>query len=147
MPALTGRSRQPILLIDDEADAGSVNTAALNDDPTKVNEAIRKLLALFTRSSYVGFTATPFANVFIDPDTNEGMLGDDLFPADYIWALDAPGQLRWARQGPAAGRRHVVTPLEDAEAFFPTGHKSSLVVSGPARLALRGDPLLSDRRR
>ena len=123
-----GKIAQPILLIDDEADAGSVNTAALNDDPTKVNEAIRKLLGLFTRSSYVGFTATPFANVFIDSDTNESMLGDDLFPADYIWALDAPDNY----VGPAKVLRPdggMVTPLEDTEAFFPTGHKSSLVVS------------------
>jgi hypothetical protein len=123
-----GKISQPILLIDDEADAGSVNTAALSDDPTKVNEAIRKLLRLFTRSSYVGFTATPFANVFIDPDTNEGMLGDDLFPADYIWSLDAPDNY----VGPDTVLRQdggIVVPLEDAEPFFPTGHKSALVVS------------------
>lgn len=124
-----GRIRQPILLIDDEADAGSVNTAALNDDPTKVNEAIRKLLALFTRSSYVGFTATPFANVFIDPETNDDMLKEDLFPGDYIWALDAPDNYL----GPGRVLRQdggMVVALEDAEEFFPTGHKSSLVVSG-----------------
>jgi hypothetical protein len=124
-----GKIRQPILLIDDEADAGSVNTAALNDDPTKVNEAIRKLLALFTRSSYVGFTATPFANVFIDPETNDDMLKEDLFPGDYIWALDAPdnyvGPTRVLR--PDGG---MVVPIEDTEEFFPTGHKSSLVVAG-----------------
>lgn len=122
-----GRISQPILLIDDEADAGSVNTAALNDDPTKVNEAIRKLLRLFKRSSYVGFTATPFANVFIDSDTNEGMLGDDLYPADYIWALEAPDNY----VGPKKVLHEdggAITRIDDAGDFFPTGHKSGLLV-------------------
>lgn len=122
-----GTIAQPLLLIDDEADAGSVNTAALDDDPTKVNEAIRRLLRLFNRSSYVGFTATPFANVFIDSDTNEGMLGDDLFPADYIWALEPPDNY----VGPNRVLRDdggMIAPIEDADDYFPTGHKSGLVV-------------------
>jgi hypothetical protein len=122
-----GRISQPLLLIDDEADAGSVNTASLKDDPTKVNEAIRRLLRLFKRSSYVGFTATPFANVFVDSDTNEGMIGDDLFPADYIWALEAPDNY----VGPMKILRddgETIVPLEDAQEHFPTGHRSHLVV-------------------
>ena len=41
---------------------------------------IRELLSLFHRSCYVGYTATPFANIFIDPDTDDEALKQDLFP-------------------------------------------------------------------
>ena len=124
-----GRIAQPLLLIDDEADAGSVNTAAGDDNPTKVNEAVRKLLRLFKRSSYIGFTATPFANVFIDPDTKEGMLGDDLFPAEFIYALEAPSNYF----GPAtvlATDGGTVERIDDAEAYFPTKHRSTHALTG-----------------
>ena len=57
----------PMLLIDDEADNASVNTNPEDEDPTKINEAIRTLLALFRKASYLGITATPYANIFIDP--------------------------------------------------------------------------------
>ena len=80
----------PVLVIDDEADSASVNTRPITEDPTAINRRIRSLLGLFTRSSYVGFTATPFANVFIDPDTDDDMLGSDLFPRDFIYSLEAP---------------------------------------------------------
>lgn len=124
-----GRIDLPLLLIDDEADAGSVNTAVGDDNPTKVNEAIRKLLRLFKRSSYVGFTATPFANVFIDPDTKEGMLGDDLFPTDFIYALEAPTNYVGPGQVLAADGGTIIHN-EDAEDFLPTGHRSGHVVTG-----------------
>ena len=55
-----------MLLIDDEADNASVNTASIGADPTSINERIRALLSLFGCASYIGFTATPFANIFID---------------------------------------------------------------------------------
>jgi hypothetical protein len=57
---------------------------------TKINGQIRELLGLFHRSSYVGYTATPFANIFIDPDQEDDMWGEDLFPRDFIIGLDAP---------------------------------------------------------
>ena len=80
----------PMLLIDDEADNASVNTRD-PQNPTSINTAIRSLLELFRRSTYVGFTATPFANIFIEPDTTDEMLGDDLFPRDFIHVLEPPG--------------------------------------------------------
>ena len=52
----------PLLLIDDEADNASINTRKADEDPTKINKNIRSILSLFTKSSYIGFTATPFAN-------------------------------------------------------------------------------------
>jgi hypothetical protein len=79
----------PLLLIDDEADNASVNTRG-TEDPTSINKGIRALLGLFRRSAYVGFTATPFANIFIDPESASEMVGDDLFPNDFIHVLEAP---------------------------------------------------------
>ena len=80
----------PLLLIDDEADNASINTSRQPDGVTAINRAIRDILALFSRSTYIGYTATPFANIFIDPDTEDEMLGHDLFPRDFIKALDPP---------------------------------------------------------
>ena len=86
----SGKINFPMLMIDDEADNASVNTNKEEDDPTKTNEIIRKLLKIFRQNSYVGVTATPFANVFINPDSKEEMLGDDLFPRNFIYALEPP---------------------------------------------------------
>lgn len=77
----------PLLLIDDEADYASVNTSNPDEDPTTINSRIREILQLFTKSSYIGFTATPFANIFIDPDDEHDMVGRNLFPSDYIYIL------------------------------------------------------------
>ena len=87
---LTGKINIPMLMIDDEADNASINTSKDREDPTTINRLIRDLANLFTRSTYVGFTATPFANVFIDPETTEDMENQDLFPEDFIVALPTP---------------------------------------------------------
>ena len=79
-----------LLLIDDEADNASVNTNDPEKDPTAINKAIRKLLKLFRQASYLGITATPYANIFINPDNEDEMRGDDLFPRDFIYALSPP---------------------------------------------------------
>lgn len=86
---LFGSRSLPMLLIDDEADNASVNTKDA-DEPSAINAAIRKILLLFDKSNYVGFTATPYANIFIDPDSNKEMLDQDLFPRNFIYALEAP---------------------------------------------------------
>lgn len=87
---ITHKIDAPMLLIDDEADNASINTGADKEDPTKINKLIRKLVSVFRKSNYVGFTATPFANVFIDPETTEKMETHDLFPEDFIVALPTP---------------------------------------------------------
>lgn len=81
---------QPMLLIDDEADNASINTKYKDDLVTRINGQIRDLLKMFHRSCYVGYTATPFANIFIDPDQDDEMFKEDLFPRDFIIGLDAP---------------------------------------------------------
>lgn len=124
-----GQINLPLLLIDDEADNASVNTSLAK--ATAINASIRSLLKVFPRSSYVGFTATPFANVFINPDTTDDMIGDDLFPRDFIYALDAPtnyvgARLIFGEDSPLNCLRHII----DAELDFPHGQKSDSVVVG-----------------
>ena len=81
-----------LLVIDDEADNASPDTnkhdGDKEEDPTAINKGIRTILSLFRQTSYVGITATPFANIFINPDTSDDMIGDDLFPKDFIYALN-----------------------------------------------------------
>jgi hypothetical protein len=80
----------PALIIDDESDQASVNTARRlsakeRAKRTAINQRIVALLRLLPRGQYVGYTATPFANVFIDPQDAE-----DLFPSDFIITLPRP---------------------------------------------------------
>ncbi|MFJ6432580.1 Z1 domain-containing protein [Streptomyces sp. NPDC091416] len=84
-------SEIPALIIDDESDQASVNTT----DPKKwedgkvartaINSQISQLLTLLPRAQYVGYTATPFANVFVDPGD-----GEDIFPRDFLISLPRP---------------------------------------------------------
>jgi len=94
-------AKYPLLLIDDEADQASVNTGYDYDengnvedefDVKTINRLIRQLFNHFQCRSYVGYTATPYANIFIPNDlkvANEDM-GTDLFPADCIVGLPKP---------------------------------------------------------
>ncbi len=95
-----------LLLIDDEADNASINTKAgtpylnrkkidkeydLDDiDPSKINGQIRKLIQKFNICTYVGYTATPFANIFISPENQKKMFGEDLFPKHFIQYIKPP---------------------------------------------------------
>ncbi|MEI6351375.1 MAG: Z1 domain-containing protein [Verrucomicrobiota bacterium] len=99
----TGRrfvSNLPLLLIDDEADHASVDTGEqlFNPDgtpddehqPKAINSRIRKILHSFAKSAYVGYTATPFANIFIHRRNATTDEGPDLFPQSFIINLAAP---------------------------------------------------------
>jgi hypothetical protein len=101
--AATGRkivAHLPLLIIDDEADHGSVDTGEqlFTEDgkpdeehqPTAINGLIRQILHAFNRKSYVGYTATPFANIFIHERGETPAKGPDLFPAAFIHNLGAP---------------------------------------------------------
>ncbi len=76
----------PVLIIDDEADQATVNTAKPDRQPTTINKLIREIVNQLPKSAYVGYTATPFANVLIDPQDYE-----DLYPRDFIVDLPRPG--------------------------------------------------------
>jgi hypothetical protein len=86
-PAL--RERMPVLILDDECDQASVNASGSQLDITAINGLLRRLLALLPRVQYAGYTATPFANVLINPSPVPGQL-DDLYPEDFIVALPRP---------------------------------------------------------
>lgn len=119
---------QSLLLVDDESDNASVNTNPEDRNPTAINKQIRDLLNLFNKSSYVGFTATPFANIFIDPDTNDSMLKEDLFPKDYIYSLNAPSNYIGARdifreEGKYFGMLEIIDE-EYIQECLPINHKN-----------------------
>ena len=60
-------------------------------DKNEPTDEILKIkdLNIFSKSSYVGYTATPFANIFIDPDTNNEMIGQNKSdPASLICAIN-----------------------------------------------------------
>ncbi|CAB3783994.1 hypothetical protein LMG28688_01757 [Paraburkholderia caffeinitolerans] len=73
----------PVLIVDDEADQASPNAHPDPEERTKINKLIVKLLTDLPKAAYVGYTATPFANLLIDPSTPE-----DLYPSDFI--VDLP---------------------------------------------------------
>ncbi len=79
------KSDCPVLIIDDEADQASVNTEKKAEERSAINEKIVNLLQTLPKSAYVGYTATPFANVFIDPTVPE-----NLYPRDFIFDLPKP---------------------------------------------------------
>ena len=78
------RKKCPALIIDDEADQATPNTGRNEERRSKINDLVLKLLHLLPTSSYVGYTATPFATVFIDP------AAEDLYPSDFIVRLPRP---------------------------------------------------------
>ncbi len=80
----------PMLIIDDEADSASINTNLNLDDPSTINKHIRLLLDSFTQSSYVAYTATPFANIYIDDQYSDNIYGNTLFPRDFLVNLESP---------------------------------------------------------
>ncbi|HSD17488.1 MAG TPA: Z1 domain-containing protein [Thermomonas sp.] len=121
--AQAGRLELPMLVIDDEADNASVNISKDPEKPNTINRLIRELLSLSTRNTYIGYTATPFANIFINPDSTAEALGNDLFPRHFIVGLDAPSNYVGAREFflEDDGRRLTVD-LDDTESWLPTSH-------------------------
>ena len=128
----TGKIMLPMLLIDDEADNASVNTRSEDDSPAAINACIRKLLHEFYQASYLGITATPFANIFINPETEDEMIGDDLFPRDFIYSLAPPTNYIGADKifGDEPSFSDALIPLrrDEMDLFFPFTHKKDLVV-------------------
>jgi len=127
----------PLLLIDDEADNASINTKAKpdgdEDSVTAINGRIRQLLDAFEKSAYVGYTATPFANIFINPDAENPTHGADLFPRSFIINVKPPSNY----VGPAkvfgldgdpdagilaADGLPIICPIDDYAAAFPPKH-------------------------
>lgn len=146
----------PLLLIDDEADNASIDTKATKkvgmtdvdpdaaeQDPTKINGLIRQILNCYAQSAYVGYTATPFANIFIYPmdENNVGeTYGEDLYPRSFIVNLHAPSnyigpeKVFGLYKDRTAGIKEVMPlPLtrlaDDYLESFPEKHKKDLIVT------------------
>ncbi|QVY62604.1 Z1 domain-containing protein [Cytobacillus gottheilii] len=82
----------PVLIVDDEADQASVDTSNpdKNEDPKTINRLIRQILEVFKRKAFVGYTATPFANLLISKEGSTDEEGDDLYPKDFLVGLPKP---------------------------------------------------------
>ncbi len=118
-------SNVPMLMIDDEADNASINTNKEDLDPTKTNRILREILGLFDKSCYVGYTATPFANIFINPESYDDEVREELFPKDFIYSLDAPntyfGPNKVFLEDESSDR--ILETIKDAENYIPFSHK------------------------
>lgn len=118
----------PTLIIDDEADQASVNTVnpkkstAEQTERSAINKLIAQLLGQLKRAQYVGYTATPFANVFVNPDDVE-----DIYPRDFIISLEPP-------DGYMGGRDFHDLDGVDEEADYATSNEKAYVRD------LRADP-------
>ncbi|NMG20916.1 Z1 domain-containing protein [Brasilonema bromeliae] len=130
----------PLLLIDDECDNASINTREDDTNPTTINARIRELLNSFSQSAYVGYTATPFANIFIDVNSNTHKHGDDLFPRDFIINLPAPDNYVGSSRvfgitaDPDSGLEEqdglpIVHTVKDYQDWMPDTHKTDHVPS------------------
>ncbi|MBX3266535.1 MAG: Z1 domain-containing protein [Acidobacteria bacterium] len=127
------RNRIPdhsMLIIDDESDYASINTNDADKDPTQINKRIRELITMFNKGSYVAYTATPYANIFIDHEATSDALGDDLFPKDFIYALDAPTNYFGARRIFIESEDRHLIPIPEADlAFLPLRHKKDTLIA------------------
>ena len=135
----------PVLVIDDEADHASINTAnrrSTSDvDPTAINREIRRLVHSCEQVALVGYTATPFANIFIEHGADDPDVGEDLFPRSFIYTLEAPdnylgpkdvfGIADPAVQGDGTGDVQglpLTSDVVDSDSWVPDRHNAQLQV-------------------
>ena len=141
--------KAPTLVIDDEADHSSMNTADTDPEtePTTINSLIRQLLWRCDRVGFVGYTATPYANIFADQnlvekrsDRNPDDEGSDLFPKSFIINLDTPTnyigpETVFGHPGdedlgiPRRAPLPMHEPADDADDWLPPKHKKTHQVS------------------
>ena len=136
------------MVIDDEADQASINTKgnrrdpSVDDDtvsdisdPSVTNELIRDTLRRIPRATYIAYTATPFANILIDPSALDYEVGIDLFPKDFVIQLPRPDAYTGTEElfGPSSTGRDVMrsVPDNDVRALKPKRRKKrDLLVVG-----------------
>lgn len=127
----------PLLVIDDEADNASVNSGTEYDVRT-INRLIRTLLNLFNQNTFIGYTATPYANLYIPDSWLEDLetyvkdvklkVGEDIFPRDFIVNIPPPSNYIGAAQvfgfenentGESSEGLDIIRYAEDQEPWFP----------------------------
>lgn len=132
------RARSPILILDDEADQATPNSMAARDEVSRINALLREIWTEVKTGSYVGYTATPFANVFMDPDDER-----DLYPSDFI--LDLPRSDDYFGAERIFGRTALddaddpddgldmvrAIPADEAEAVRPPSRRSDQLAFDP----------------
>jgi len=134
----------PMLVIDDECDQASINTKKTETDdsgnaidaPTLTNMRIRELLNQFQQSAYIGYSATPYANIFIHSKRKHETLGSDLFPRHFIFNLTRPSNYIGPEEyfglknnDPSENESLPLTKyVKDSELIFPPKHKKDLPV-------------------
>lgn len=130
-----------LLMIDDEADNASIDTSKDGENPKAINRGIRAVLNLFERRSYVGVTATPFANIFVRPDIDDDLSykeavqdRTDLFPSDFIYCLPTPDTYIgvnsiFSEDGKYNNILRSIN-VDEMEAFVPAKHKKGYEVPG-----------------
>ena len=126
----TSSISSPMLVIDDEADNASINIKKGQADVSRINGQIRQLLGLFDRSCYVGYTATPFANIFIDPDNENDMFGNDLFPKHFVVSLDPPDNYFGATAVFTEDGGPYLRYIDDNQDLLPLKHPIDHSVAG-----------------
>jgi hypothetical protein len=113
---------QPVLIIDDEADNASVNAGKEGSSPKKINHLIRQIIDRCDKVSYVGYTATPFANIFISPDDSYDSSDlIELFPKDFIVSINPPsnycgGKFYFIDEDSSD---YALCLIDDANSYFP----------------------------
>lgn len=119
----------PVLIIDDESDQATPDSSASKEaEPTAINQRMKEIWQLVGNGSYVGYTATPFANVFMDPNDDT-----DLYPADFISVLPTPGayfgaeKLFGLSQDSSARVSDLIRHIDDNELenLVPAGGKNA----------------------
>ena len=139
----------PLLVIDDECDFASVNTRTVvrdenglvqeDCDPAKTNQRIREFLCAFRKSAYIGYTATPFANIFIHHDMRHPKYGEDLFPRNFVISLPqatnyiGPERVFGLYENKVTGEEAqepvpLLRTVEDHREHIPDKHKKTLHV-------------------
>lgn len=152
--ALNGQlSDIPVLLIDDEADQASINTkgnrndlsvdddaTTENSDPSVTNALIRDILQQIPRATYIAYTATPFANILIDPTALDSKVGTDLFPKDFVIQLPRPEGYTGTEElfGVTSLGRDVIRPVadNDVRALKPKRRKKNTLLAAEDDLNL-----------
>ncbi len=117
-----------VLIIDDESDQATPNTRSDRALVSTINQRVRDIWAEVLTGTYVAYTATPFANIFIDPNDDQ-----DLYPDDFAMVLPKPDDYMGAdsffdvTQDAARDDDEAiyslsrVVPQEEAEKLVPKG--------------------------